>query len=53
VELLPGTDETIDAVARRLLAEGAVKRGDLIVITAGTPVQRPGSTNFLKVHRVE
>ncbi len=52
VEMLPGTDEMIEAVVRGLLGEGAVKRGDLIVITAGTPVQRPGSTNFLKVHRV-
>ncbi len=52
VELLPGTDEMIEAVVHRLLGESAVKRGDLIVVTAGTPVQRPGSTNFLKVHRV-
>jgi pyruvate kinase len=52
IELLPGTDEMVDAVARRLLHDGAVRHGDLLVITAGTPVQRPGSTNFLKVHRV-
>jgi pyruvate kinase len=52
VELLPDTDEMVEAVANRLLHEGAVRRGDLLVVTAGTPVQRPGSTNFLKVHRV-
>ncbi len=52
VAMLPGTDDMIDAVVRGLVREGAVKRGDLIVITAGTPVQRPGSTNFLKVHRI-
>ena len=27
--------------------------GDTLVITAGTPVGTAGTTNFLKVHRVE
>ena len=29
-----------------------VKSDDLVVITGGVPVGRPGSTNFIKVHRV-
>ncbi len=46
------TDAMIDWVARALKKEGIVKRGDRIVVTAGTPVGRSGSTNFLKVHRI-
>ena len=53
VEELPGTDDMVEAVAAVLVREGAARKGDLIVVTAGTPVGRPGTTNFLKVHRVE
>jgi len=53
VEELPGTDDMVEAVAAVLVREGAARKGDLIVVTAGTPVGRTGSTNFLKVHRVE
>jgi pyruvate kinase len=53
VEELPGTDDMVERVAAVLVREGAARKGDLIVVTAGTPVGRPGSTNFLKVHRVE
>jgi len=46
------TDAMVDWVAKALRKEGIVKRGDRIVVTAGTPVGRSGSTNFLKVHRI-
>jgi pyruvate kinase len=29
-----------------------VKDGDVVVLTGGVPVGRPGSTNFLKVHQI-
>jgi len=32
---------------------GIVKKGELIVITAGIPMGVPGSTNVVKVHHVE
>jgi pyruvate kinase len=31
---------------------GIAKDGDIVVLTGGVPVNRPGSTNFLKVHRI-
>jgi pyruvate kinase len=52
VDPLPGSDRMVDVVCRALLRERAVRRGDLIVVTAGTPVHRTGTTNFMKVHRV-
>ncbi len=35
------------------LKSGVARKGDLIVITAGIPMGVPGSTNVVKVHRVE
>ncbi|MGQ0551443.1 MAG: pyruvate kinase alpha/beta domain-containing protein, partial [Armatimonadota bacterium] len=31
---------------------GVAKTHDLVVVTAGFPIGRPGTTNFLKVVRV-
>ena len=52
-EEFPSTDAMIDALVAGLRERKVVKRGDTVVITAGTPVGRPGTTNFLKIHRVE
>ncbi len=46
------TDEMIDAVARRLVEAGHVKKGDLAVITMGVPLGAGEKTNLLKLHRV-
>lgn len=35
-----------------ILKRGWLKRSDLVVITAGVPVNIPGTTNLIKVHRV-
>ena len=40
------------ASERILLEQGAVKRGDLIVLTVGEPMGQPGGTNTLKIVRV-
>jgi len=45
-------DETIDEAIQCALQAGAIKQGDLVVITAGVPVGVPGTTNMLKVHTV-
>jgi len=37
---------------KRLLEEGLVKRGDVIVVVAGTPMGIRGTTNFMKFHVV-
>ncbi|MDH7578102.1 MAG: pyruvate kinase [Bacillota bacterium] len=46
------TDEMIQDAVDTGLAEGLIKCGDLVVITAGVPVGVPGTTNLLKVHIV-
>ena len=39
-------------VDEELLRLGRVKKGDLVVIIAGSPPGIPGSTNALRVHRM-
>jgi pyruvate kinase len=49
---IPETDDVEDLWARALTAaraSGIVDAGDRIVITAGTAVNIPGSTNVIKV----
>ncbi|OFI07486.1 pyruvate kinase [Clostridium acetireducens DSM 10703] len=46
------TDELIDTSVNIALESGYVKKGDLVVIAAGVPVNYTGSTNLLKVHLV-
>ena len=53
IDLYESIDAMIDAVSARLKRGRKVKRGDIIVFTAGTPVGRRGTTNFMKIHRVE
>lgn len=48
---MEGTDQQIDAVEDILLATG-FRKGDLIVITMGVPVEARGSTNLMKVHKI-
>jgi pyruvate kinase len=47
------TDRMVEGAARLLRERGAVKPGDLIAVIAGTPIARRGTTNLLKVHRIE
>ncbi|MDM8000457.1 MAG: pyruvate kinase [Dehalococcoidia bacterium] len=50
----PATVHDLFAEGVRLCLEtGTARRGDLIVITAGLPIAVPGTTNLLKVERVE
>jgi len=44
------TDQMIEMAIDVSLANKLVKRGDLVVITAGVPVGESGTTNLLKVH---
>jgi pyruvate kinase len=48
---LSTTDRMVAWVAAALKREGIVHPGDRIVVTAGTPIGQPGSTNFLKIHQ--
>jgi pyruvate kinase len=46
-------DVLIDRMADAMVRARSVRRGDLIVVTGGTPLHVPGTTNFLKIHRVD
>jgi pyruvate kinase len=46
------TDEMLDVAVRTAVNAGIVKRGELVVITAGVPVRERGTTNLLKAHIV-
>jgi len=46
------TDDMIENVAESAIETGWVKKGDLIVITAGHPVWVEGTTNMMKVKRI-
>jgi pyruvate kinase len=46
------TDEMVDQVDELLRKLGRCERGDLVVITAGSPPGVPGSTNLVRVHHI-
>jgi pyruvate kinase len=46
------TDELIETALDAACQAGYVSDGDLVIITAGIPVGKTGSTNLIKVHRV-
>ena len=46
------TDDMVRQVDQLLLESGRAKKGDLVVIVAGSPPGIPGSTNALRVHRI-
>jgi len=48
-EVKMSTDELFDHVVERSLNVGALKKGDLVVITGGVPLGVSGTTNIMKV----
>ncbi len=46
------TEQQITSVAEAVMASGLLNRGDIVVITMGSPLSSPGTTNLLKVHRL-
>ncbi len=52
VDVPKNTDDMIEKVAESAVETGWVKKGDLIVITAGHPVWVEGTTNMMKVKRI-
>lgn len=51
-QVATSTDEMFDNAMRGGLDSGLVKEGDLVVITAGIPLGRSGSTNLIKIGQV-
>src|SRR5579863_1038527 len=47
------TDRMVEEAAHWLRRSGAVKPGAIIAVIAGTPISRRGTTNLLKLHRIE
>ena len=52
VPIAPDSDSMMQACLDAAAGSGGVKDGDTVVLTGGVPVGRPGSTNFVKVHRI-
>jgi pyruvate kinase len=46
------TDEMFDIAVKGAVDSGLVRLGDTIIITAGVPVGRSGTTNLIKIHNV-
>lgn len=46
------TDEMFENAVKGALATGLLNLGDTVVITAGVPVGRAGTTNLIKIHHV-
>jgi pyruvate kinase len=46
------TDEMFDIAVQGGVDTGLVRLGDTVIITAGVPVGRSGSTNLIKIHTV-
>lgn len=49
---MDNSDHMMEACIDAAHRTRAVKDGDIVVLTGGVPVGRPGSTNFIKVHRI-
>jgi pyruvate kinase len=49
---LTSTEDQLLEAGKIALESGIAKPGDLIVITGGTPLGVPGTTNFLKIQKV-
>src|SRR5574341_443534 len=45
------TEELIEKIDAALVEDGSVRKGDVLVITAGAPMWVKGTTNLLKLHR--
>ena len=46
------TDEMFELAVDSAIKAGYIRLGDIVVITAGVPVGRSGTTNLIKVHHV-
>jgi pyruvate kinase len=52
VEIADDSDSMMQACIDAAEQTGFVKNDDVVVLTGGVPVGRPGSTNFIKIHRI-
>jgi pyruvate kinase len=52
VDFQGNTEAQIHSMEEAVMAAGVLQRGDLVVITMGSPVAAKGTTNLMKVHRI-
>jgi pyruvate kinase len=52
VDIQGNTETQIEQVEKTVLAAGVLNPGDVVVITMGSPISEPGTTNLLKVHQL-
>jgi pyruvate kinase len=52
-ELAGDSDKALRDIEERLVHTGMVKRGEYVVVLAGQPFFAQGSTNFIKVEKVQ
>lgn len=52
VDIEGDTEAQISSVEKVVLDSGELDKGDVVVITMGSPVSDPGTTNLMKVHRL-
>jgi len=53
VHIEGNTEAQIRSVEEAVLATGWLSQGEVVVITMGSPLSSPGTTNLMKVHRLE
>ncbi len=52
VDIEGDTEAQIRSVEEAVLDAGVLHKGDVVIITMGSPVSDPGTTNLLKIHRL-
>ncbi len=52
VDIAPSTDEAVRVVDARLKESGLASDGDLVVLVAGSPPGKAGTTNTMRLHRI-
>jgi len=53
VDIVRTTDEIFEVVDSTMKQEELADTGDLVLVVAGLPIDRPGITNMVKAHRIE
>jgi len=53
VDIQGDTEAQILSAETAILKQGTLKDGDIVVITMGSPISAAGTTNLLKIHRLE
>ena len=53
VDIQGDTEAQILSAETAVLEQGLLKDGDIVVVTMGSPISAEGTTNLLKIHRLE